>query len=108
MLKLPCENIVKYVIPSLRGEIVRSLYKKYKMEQKEIADILGLSQPSISYYINNKRGEYLEILEEYKDQIQEISLIIAKQKQFPQDKVFSIICSICQCIKKDKCFDQLK
>ncbi|MHA1231289.1 MAG: transcriptional regulator [Candidatus Helarchaeota archaeon] len=104
MLKLPCEDIVKFVIPSLRGEIVRTLYNKYNMPQKQIAEILGISQPSISYYINNKRGEPLKVLEKYNDQIQKIILIIAEKKYFPQDEVFSIICSICECVKKEKCF----
>ncbi|MHA1271649.1 MAG: transcriptional regulator [Candidatus Helarchaeota archaeon] len=108
MLKLPCENIVKHVIPSIRGEIVRTLYNDHKMGQKEIADILGLSQPSVSYYINNKRGEPIDILEPYKEQINEIIQIIVRQKSFPKEKVFSVICNICDCVKKDGCLKALK
>ena len=103
MLKLPCEKIVKHVIPSLRGEIVRELYNKHEMGQKEIAKILGLSQPSISYYINNKRGESLDILEEHKKQIKKIIAIIAEKKSFPQKLIFEIICDICACVKDNEC-----
>jgi hypothetical protein len=103
MLKLPCEKIVKYLIPSIRGTIVRKLYIDHKMGQKEIADILGLSQPSISYYINYKRGEYLDILDEHREKIEAIIVMIAKDKTFPEDDVLNIICDICECVKKDGC-----
>ena len=102
MLKLPCESIVKNVIPSLRGEIVRKLYNDHNMAQKEIAKILGLSQPSISYYINHKRGEPLEILDQFQDKIDEIINTIAEKKSFPRSKILQIICSICECVRKDK------
>jgi len=106
--QLPCEQIVRVVIPSLRGEIVRRLSKNHKMAQKEIAEILGLSQPSISYYINNKRGDHLDILDQYNDKIEEIIKIIVDTKSFPYDQILNIICSICDSIKKSEFLQKTK
>lgn len=108
MLKLPCETIVKYVIPSLRGTIVRKLYNKFNMSQKEIAEILGLSQPSISYYINLKRGDHLDLLDPYEEKINQIIILIVKNKKFPRDDILNIVCDICECVKKEDCFEKLK
>ena len=55
-LKFPCEISAKYVIPAIRLMIARKLIDEYGLTQSEVARLLGVTQPSISHYLNSKRG----------------------------------------------------
>lgn len=59
-LSLKCELSAKYVLPALRLMIARKLIGKYGLTQSEVAGILGVTQPSISHYLNSKRGMKIE------------------------------------------------
>ena len=52
----PCEMMVNRILPHLRGEIVKILSTKYGMRQIDIAEVMGLTQASVSQYINRIRG----------------------------------------------------
>jgi len=60
-----CEIVAFEMLPSIRAEVARILKEKYKLSQNEIAKILGVTQASISYYLNELRGrrrvEYKEL-----------------------------------------------
>ena len=59
----PCEMMVNRILPHLRGEIVKILLTKYGMRQIDIAKVMGLTQASVSQYINRNRGR-ANLLEE--------------------------------------------
>ncbi|PKK81706.1 MAG: transcriptional regulator [Thermoplasmata archaeon HGW-Thermoplasmata-2] len=54
-MKMPCELIVWYVLPSIRRDLAAALKKK-GMSQKEIAEKLGVTPAAISQYAKAKRG----------------------------------------------------
>lgn len=51
----PQEIEVWFILPGLRREFVMAL-KKQGMPQREIANILNMTEPAVSQYLNNKRG----------------------------------------------------
>jgi predicted transcriptional regulator len=53
---LPEELAVKSALPALRANIAKELLIKYDMRQKKVAELLGVTQTAISYYLRNKRG----------------------------------------------------
>lgn len=55
-MTLPCEVSSRYVVPALRFLIARKLIYEHDVTQSEAAKLLGVSQPSISHYLNSKRG----------------------------------------------------
>jgi len=55
-LRFPCEVSARYVIPAIRLMIARKLIDEYGLTQSEVARLLGVTQPSISHYLNSKRG----------------------------------------------------
>ena len=61
-MKLPCKISAKYVIPAIRLMIARKLIEEYNLTQSEAARLLGVSQPSISHYLNSKRGIMMRAL----------------------------------------------
>ncbi len=54
-MELPQEIELWYVIPSIRKALVGAL-KKHNLKQKEIAPLLGISEPAISQYMKDKRA----------------------------------------------------
>lgn len=57
---MPQELEVFYLIPALRREISKILVQDYKLAQKEIAQILGITESAISQYLKSKRGSELK------------------------------------------------
>ncbi len=50
-----CEIAVKEILPSIRALLAKELSKKYT--QKQIAEVLGTTQPAISRYLKQARGK---------------------------------------------------
>jgi predicted transcriptional regulator len=55
-MKIPCELIVWYVLPSIRRELARELVEKHKLTQAEVARRFGVTDAAISQYLKSKRG----------------------------------------------------
>ena len=71
-MKIPCELIVWYVLPSIRRELARELVEKHKFTQAEVARRFGVTDAAISQYLKSKRGTNKELensgkYEEFKD-----------------------------------------
>lgn len=60
---LPCEVAVKSVIPAIRSAIARELTQNYGLKQKEVAQLLGVTQTAISKYTSHCRGAIFEVTE---------------------------------------------
>jgi predicted transcriptional regulator len=54
---LPSEVESKLIIPVLRSILAKKLSTQYALEEKIIANILGITQPAISNYIRGIRGD---------------------------------------------------
>jgi predicted transcriptional regulator len=61
-MKLFCEIIVE-LLPSLRALIAEELMNGYRLNQKEIAKRLFVTQPAISQYLRNLRGGERKLLD---------------------------------------------
>ena len=62
-MTLPCEVAVKSVIPAIRSAIARELTQSYGLKQKEVAQLLGVTQTAVSKYTRHCRGAVLEVRE---------------------------------------------
>jgi len=60
-LLLPDEIASKSVIPAIRAMVVRRLVDRYGMTQQQAAQLLGITQPAVSKYVNNKRGVAIKL-----------------------------------------------
>ncbi len=65
-----CDEIFKVTIPAVRIAVAKSLNKKYKMNQSDIAKQLGTTQAAISKYFGG----------DYSDKIAKVEKIVAKEK----------------------------
>jgi len=77
MIITPCEIAVKDILPAIRALIVRELYER-GLKQKEIASKLKLTQPAVSYYLNQRRAKKVKLIMEEKAIMDIIKEIVNK------------------------------
>ena len=92
---LPQEIEVWYIIPSIRKELAKKL-QELKMNQKEIAEAMGVTPSAINQYFKNKRAKVVEFDEKTTKEIEESA------KRIKSKKICSIheIQKICNSIRK--------
>ncbi len=100
-MKTPCEINVKLIIPAVRAVIVQELHEKYRKTQNEIANLLGLTQPSVSHYLRGERGaKGLEIVRS-QPAFKSVNDLIEKliTTEMSGIEVIKAICVICMMIR---------
>jgi hypothetical protein len=97
---MPQEIEVWYLIPALRREIAKNLIRDYDMNQKEVANLLGITEATISQYISAKRAGDIKFNRKESAEIKNASAEIVKDKK----KTVSKIYLLCQKLKKSKTF----
>jgi len=100
-MKMPCELIVWYVLPTIRRELAKELVGAYGMTQAEVAKRFGVTDAAISQYLRKKRGDsaVIESSELYPDFLAEIAESSKRIAQNGSD-VSDEICRICGCVKQ--------
>lgn len=53
-------EIIVDILPALRSAIARELVGTYGMSQAQVAEIMSVSQPAVSQYLNSIRGKQTE------------------------------------------------
>ncbi len=105
----PCEIVVSKILPSIRSEVVGILSNTYGMRQIEIAEIMGITQASVSQYLNASRGAdelFWEVFPEIKAYAGEAAkeLVEGRNKLGPDNDSPFLLCTICGKIRKDDRF----
>jgi predicted transcriptional regulator len=62
-MKTFCEVVALEFLPAVKALIARDLAKTYGMTQRQIADRMEITQPSVSYYSRELRGVRVKVLE---------------------------------------------
>ncbi len=99
-MKIPCELIVWYVLPSIRRELARELVGKHNFTQAEVARRFGVTDAAISQYLKSKRGTSMEL--ETSGKYGEFKLEIEKaaQRMVDGSDIVTETCRICDMVKK--------
>ena len=58
---LPAEIETRTSVPALRAKVAKRLLAEYNLNQKQAADVLGVTQAAISNYFRGTRGTLFEI-----------------------------------------------
>lgn len=58
-----CEVVAQDIMPALRALVSRELISTYNLSQTETAKLLGVSQPAVSQYLRQLRGDRAKSLE---------------------------------------------
>lgn len=104
-MKPPCEIVVWYVIPSIRSKLAKELLK-LGMKQKEISQLLEITQPAVSQYISDKRGHEIDFEPEVEEYIKNMAQEMTTGELQPIDLIPKF-CKVCKTIKTQEVLCQL-
>lgn len=104
----PQEVEVFYLLPAIRRDLAISL-KESGMDQKQIAKLLGISEPSVSHYFNSKRATEVEFTEAIKKEIKKSSKNIKTSQDVVKEtqRIIKLItsekeiCKVCHEVNKE-------
>ena len=98
---LPCEVAVKSLVPAIRSVIARELIQSYGLKQKDVANLLGVTQTAVSKYTRHVRGAVLKIeeVEEVQPMIREIVVSLANGRMSRYELVAKF-CVACEVIRR--------
>ena len=104
----PCEMIVRRVLPAFRAYMVKKLYEEHKIKQIDIANLLGITQPSVSLYLSGERGGFEEIFnsKEVKEHLYQLDEIIKKlvDETISEFEVMKDMCKLCSTLRKKQAY----
>ena len=98
---LPCEVAVKSVIPAIRSAIARELTESHGLKQKEVAELLGITQTAVSKYTRFYRGTVIEV-----QRIEEANLVLKEavsslaNGQMDKYELSETLCTICSIVRE--------
>lgn len=98
-MKPPCEIVVWYLIPGIRSILAKELFKS-GMKQKDISKVLDITQPAVSQYISDKRGNEIGFNDEILEMIKKLADDL-KNEKITKIEIISRICEICRKTKVD-------
>lgn len=107
-MKPPCELAVRELLPSLRAAIVKELSGSYHMKQTDIAHALGITQASVSQYLNVERAKETRFTstEAFSEAVQKIAEQIVHDKT-PTAAVLYSMCALCEEMRRSEEFCQV-
>lgn len=95
-MKTPCEIIIWNIVPIIRKEFAKNLIEDHGLNQKKVADKLGITESAVSRYVSGKRG-ILEITDnEILNEIKKSSKKISDENG---STVIEETCRICRLLK---------
>jgi len=101
-LLLPCEVGVQTVIPAIRALMARTIIEKHEMKEKQVAELLGLSQSAISRYTTKNRGNIitLENVPEVQTLIDKMIHLLLYGKPHQTTEILELLCQTCKIIRE--------
>lgn len=99
MMKPPCEIVVWYLIPGIRSVLAKELFE-LGMKQKEISSILDITQPAVSQYLSDKRGNEVGFNIEILGMINKLAHDL-KDGKIEKIDIIPRICEICRKTKAE-------
>lgn len=104
-MKPPCEIVVWYVIPAIRSELAKELLN-LGMKQKDVSELMDITQPAVSQYITDKRGSGIKLNDDVRQMIKDFARELS-EGEATKAQLISRTCSICKHVETVDVLDQL-
>lgn len=87
-MRLPCEDIVNEVLPAVRSLVAKRLHE-HGYSQTEIAELLDLTQPAVSQYLDASRGKNVRRIEQDPSAAQKLDRLVTSLMMEADDETVS-------------------
>ena len=104
-MKPPCEVVVWYVIPAIRSELAKELLN-LGMKQKDVSELMDITQPAVSQYITDKRGSGIKLNDNVRKMVHDFAYQLSVGEASKADLI-SRTCSICKHVETADVLNQL-
>ena len=104
-MKPPCESVVWYVIPAIRSELAKELLN-LGMKQKDVSELMDITQPAVSQYITDKRGSGIKLDEDVRQMVKDFAFELSTGESSKADLI-PRTCSICKNVSPADVVEQL-
>ena len=104
-MKPPCEIVVWYVIPAIRSELAKELLN-LGMKQKDVSELMDITQPAVSQYITDKRGSGIKLDDDVRAMVQTFANELSEGTATKADLI-PRTCKICHNVKITDVLEQL-
>lgn len=104
-MKPPCEIVVWYVIPAIRSELAKELLN-LGMRQKDVSELMDITQPAVSQYITDKRGSGIKLNDDVRKMVKDFAQELADGRA-TKAQLIGRTCSICKHVKTVDVLEQL-
>jgi predicted transcriptional regulator len=100
---MPCEVAVKSLVPSIRSAVAKELTGTYGLKQRQVANLLGVTQTAVSKYTRGVRGTVLKIeeVEEVQPIVKETVVLLANGS-ISRYELAGRFCEICEIIRRKR------
>jgi len=102
---IPCETMIKQLLPALRVGVTKELAEKYNLNQVEIASKLGITQAAVSKYLSDRYAQNIKEIENkkaVKENSKKIARLIVKEKS-NKKQIIGAICEACKEVLESEC-----
>ncbi|HEV8289364.1 MAG TPA: helix-turn-helix domain-containing protein [Candidatus Norongarragalinales archaeon] len=86
----PQEVETFYLLPALRSELCRALVEE-GLSQRDVAQLLGLTEAAVSQYVHNKRAQQVELSKKAVGQVEKSARAIV-QGRIDAFHALSVLC----------------
>ena len=104
-MKPPCEIVVWYVIPAIRSELAKELLN-LGMKQKDVSELMDITQPAVSQYITDKRGSGIKLDDDVRAMVQTFANELSEGTATKADLI-PRTCKICHNVRITDVLEQL-
>jgi len=103
-MRLLCETATFEFLPAVRALITKELIQKYNYTQTDVAKALGITQPAVSQYKKELRGQSVRILEKNEEVLNLVSKLCAEINtgQVKPEELHAKFCEVCKLLRKKK------
>jgi predicted transcriptional regulator len=102
-LRLPCETVVRQLLPSFRYLVAKELVHNHSYSQTDAAKRVGTTQAAISQYFHAKRGRRWSSQSKLLSEIEPHAAAVAKKIAHGNASTVDsaeLFCALCQGLRK--------
>jgi uncharacterized protein len=107
MMKAPCEIIARHVLPPIRRALIKDIVLKHNLTQAQVARRFGVTDATVSMYMNSKRGSFKEIEDSRFFEEFRVEVSYSAERIVGGSDVATEVCRLCKIFRNSNTFIEI-